>query len=74
MGDACELKDGSLGVCRAISRCKWAIAGLQANNNFYSTLVRCKFIVSVERIANGMDKSFLKYQNEFMFIKRVVKK
>ncbi|KAJ6638661.1 Serine protease persephone [Pseudolycoriella hygida] len=42
-GDACQLKDGSLGVCKSLVLCRWVNEGLRRGSIKTSDLVRCSF-------------------------------
>ncbi|XP_037030140.1 serine protease Hayan-like isoform X2 [Bradysia coprophila] len=42
-GSECELKDGSLAVCKSFVLCQWAIQGLNQRVLSYSDINRCSF-------------------------------
>lgn len=45
-GSECELKDGTLAVCKSFVLCRWAIQGLNQRVISYSDINRCSFEVN----------------------------
>lgn len=55
-GSECELKDGTLAVCKSFVLCRWAIQGLNQRVISYSDINRCSFEGANEIICCGDEK------------------
>ncbi|XP_055681659.1 serine protease persephone-like isoform X2 [Lutzomyia longipalpis] len=55
-GSICRLKDGTFGVCKAHSQCKWAWEGYKDGKISYADIVRCTFVGTTEIICCGDER------------------